>query len=490
MKLIPIFTSLRLEIRIILATVSCLILFLSIIVPSDTHGTENTQRYWITFSDRGEWEFFNNSEIYREARFFGLTEAAVERRKVEGLPVDSLVTLSDLPPYPEYLESIEDFGCNIKQTSHWFNSISVETTPAVIEMIGLLPFVKAISPVAISELAGWAYEEVGTWDGYPPPGPGAESPGIYGPSYLQNLQVNAVEAHRMGYRGQGVLMIVLDSGFELSHEAYSDFDLFAEYDFVEDDDYTGIEPGIDSKSQPNHGTACLSVIAGYNPGNLVGIAHEATFILGKTEDVRREVIQEEDNFIAAMEWGERLGARVLSASLSYKDWYSLDDYDGETPLTSRAANIARKLGVLVVTSNGNEGPQPMTLGAPAEGHGVLAAGAVDSTGKTARFSSRGPSADGRIKPDLTAMGIKTACVRPQTNHGYSRWNGTSLSAPVLGGVCALVRGAHPEWSTDQVEYALKMTASHADRPDNIYGWGIPDVVAAIQWKFPEKQDSE
>ena len=178
-----------------------------------------------------------------------------------------------------------------------------------------------------------------------------------------------------------------------------------------------------------------------------------------------------------------MGARTLSASLSYKDWYDLRDYDGEKPLTSLGINRAFHLGMLCTTSMGNEGPEPMTLGAPAESFENLGSGAVDSTGEIARFSSRGPSADGRIKPDLCTMGIRTAAVSPFTEHAYSRWNGTSLSAPVLGGVMTLVRGAHPEWSAKKTREALKMTASRADRPDNTYGWGIPDVMAAIH--YPE-----
>jgi len=447
----------------------------------DNDACSSICRYWVQFSDRGQWEYLDSDEIYEKAIFNGLTQASIDRRVVEGLEGDSLITLADLPPDPEYIDAVSNAGAEIRRISRWFNRISIEADLNIVNDIKLLPFVSEVTAVGRGYPASWAYEEAGRWEGYPAPGEGADLPGMYGPSYMQNLQVNAIEAHRQGYTGRGVLMLILDSGFELSHEAYSSLDKFTEYDFVEDDDYTGLEIDVDSKGQPNHGTGCLSVIAGYRPGNLIGIAYEASFILAKTEDVRQEVVQEEDDFIAAMEWGERLGARVLGASLSYKDWYDVTDYDGETPLTSRAANHARKLGVLSVTSMGNEGPQPMTLGAPAEAFGVIGAGAVDSTGKVARFSSRGPSADGRTKPDLTAMGIRTACVSPQTEHYYSRWNGTSLSQPVLSAVCALVRGAHPDWSTGKVERALKETASHADRPDNIYGWGIPDVMAAINW---------
>ncbi len=457
------------------------ILTTSLLLAAFAHA-QPRETVWVGFSDRGRWGLLTEAEVDAEARKHVSAEA-IERRRVEGLPEDSLLTLADLPPDPGYVEAVIACGAELKRRSHWFNRVSVEATADVLERIRQLPFVEDITPVLQGRPAGFSYEIAGEWDGYPPPGPGADLPAEYGPSYLQNLMVNAVEAHRQGYTGEGVLVVVLDSGFELSHEAFRNLDVFAQYDFIEDDDYPGLEPLEDAGGQPNHGTACMSVIAGYAPGNLIGIAPRVTLILGKTEDVRREVVKEEDDFVAAMEWAERLGARVLSASLSYKDWYVVADYDGHTPFISRAANHARKLGLLPATSLGNEGPQPMTLGAPCDAPGVMGIGAVDSTGKIARFSSRGPSADGRIKPDLCAMGVRTACVSPQTEHRYSRWNGTSLSCPVIGGVLALVRGAHPEWSTDQVEEALKQTASQADHPDNVYGWGVPDVVAAI--RYPE-----
>ncbi|MBZ0263823.1 S8 family serine peptidase [bacterium] len=442
----------------------------------------DSSRIWITLDDRPNCQFLSTSQIYNLAVNNGLTQTAIERRKLEGLSGDSLVTLADLPPDPEYVEQIRQTGAKIRQQSCWFNAVSVEADEQALAIIKSLPFVKEVRPVLHGDIAGFSYEEVGGWDGYPSPGPGADGAGLYGPSYMQNLQVNAIEAHRLGYRGKGVLMLVLDSGFELSHEAYNQIDVFAQYDFVDDDDYPGVEPE-DKRGQAAHGTGCLSAIAGYSPGNLIGIAHEASFVLAKTEDTRRETPLEEDNFIAAIEWAGRLGVSVLSASLSYKDWYTEAEYDGELPFISRGVDRARKLGILCTTAMSNEGPQPRTLGAPADAFTNLSCGAVDSTGKIARFSSRGPTGDGRIKPALCAMGVRTAIIRPFSEHNYSRWNGTSLSTPVLAGVLALVRGAHPDWSAKQCEEALLMTASQADHPDNIYGYGIPDAVAAIN--YPE-----
>ncbi len=447
----------------------------------DKPGSFPGDRYWVEFSDRGCWERLAPEEIFAVALADGLTERALERRRIEGLWGDSLVTLADLPPDPGYIAALEALGARIRRVSRWLNMASVQAGPTVVELIRTQPFVKSVIPVARGMLAFSEYEVVDEWDGLPPPGPGVDLPGFYGPSYVQAMQVNAVEAHRRGFCGRGVLMVVLDTGFMRAHEALDNFDMYAEYDFVEEDDYTGYESEQDAQNQPNHGSACLSVIAGYSPGNLIGIAHGATFVLGKTEYVPDETIREEDNYVAALEWAERLGARVLSSSLGYADWYIARDYDGEIPLTSRASNRAFQLGLLSMTSSGNEGPQFMTLGAPSDSRGVIAVGRVDSTGVIARSSSRGPTADGRIKPELVALGSKTIVASPHTRHGYGRWNGTSLSCPIVAGVAALVRGAHPEWSAKKTVRALKATASRANRPDNIYGWGIPDAVAAIDW---------
>ncbi len=446
---------------------------------------EDTGRhhYWVHFSDRGQWESLTSQEeVLAAAKEHGLTEAALERRRLEGLAGEQLVTLADLPPDPLYVEQVAACGAEVRQVSRWFNLVSVSAPASALAEIRALPFVEAVQPVGVMENAFSEYEVVTTFDGNPPPTSGILGPGGYGPSYLQALQVNAVEAHRRGITGHGLLMAVIDGGFELSHECFERLDVVADWDVVENDDYSGQEPD-DPDWQAAHGTGCLSEIAGYSPGNLIGIAYEASFLLAKTEDVSSETPLEEDNYVAALEWCERLGARVTSTSLGYTDWYNVADYDGATAVNSRANNRALELGVVCVNSAGNAGPQPRTLGAPADGWGTLTIGAVDSLGIIGRFSSRGPTADGRTKPDLVARGVRTVLSAPYTRSQYSLWNGTSMSTPVAAGVAALVRAARPEWSAKETIQALKSTADRADHPDNVYGWGLPDVMAAI--RYPE-----
>jgi subtilisin family serine protease len=278
-----------------------------------------------------------------------------------------------------------------------------------------------------------------------------------------------------------VRIAVLDGGYALDHEAFQHLDVIAQYDFINNDDNPDYDPSQDVPGQPGHGTGCMSVIGGYLPGNLIGIAHEASFILCKTEHVPTETVVEEDNWVRALEWSEALGADVLSSSLSYKDWYTLADYDGVTPITSRAAQIAFELGMVLCTSAGNEGPGQMTLGAPTDAEGVLSIGALRPNGDLAGFSSRGPTSDGRIKPDVCAQGVRVAAVRPRTWNRYAFWNGTSLSCPVVAGCMALLLAEHPDWSPAKVYEAARETASRANRPDNDWGWGLIDLEEAIYY---------
>jgi subtilisin family serine protease len=231
----------------------------------------------------------------------------------------------------------------------------------------------------------------------------------------------------------------------------------------------------------------LSVLGGYAEGELVGPAFAATFLLAKTEDTESETPVEEDNWAAAAEWAEAAGADVISSSLGYLGFdspfadYSFQDMDGETAVTTIAAEMAAERGVVVLVAAGNAGfhPEHNTLGAPADGKLVLSIGAVDSFGLRADFSSVGRTADGRIKPDVMAQGVLVKGVDPATRDQYVLANGTSFSCPLAAGVAALVLQAHADWSVARVRSSMRSTAERRVRPNRLMGWGIINALKAV-----------
>jgi subtilisin family serine protease len=260
--------------------------------------------------------------------------------------------------------------------------------------------------------------------------------------------------------------------------------IVAERDFVNGSD--SVRESVDA-----HGTNTLSTLGGYSPGRLVGPAYAASFILAVTEDVRSETPVEEDNWAAAVEWAEALGADVISSSLGYLDFdlphtsYTDRDMNGETAVTTRAAARAAERGIVVVSSAGNGGFDPTrnTLGAPADGVRVVSVGAVTRAGERTSFSSVGPTADGRIKPDVAAMGAGVVVARHVGNF-YGAANGTSFSCPLTAGVVALLLQAHPTYAVDDVLTVLRGSASQANAPDTLLGWGIVDAAAAVDLPLP------
>jgi subtilisin family serine protease len=293
----------------------------------------------------------------------------------------------------------------------------------------------------------------------------------------------------MGYSAQGVLICMLDGGFNnLGHEALDHLDIQATWDFLNGDPNVFDEEG--QMGSGDHGTNTLGTIAGYEPGELIGPAFGANFLLGKTEngDLDWERHIEEDHWIAGSEWADTLGADIISSSLGYRDQfshgeedYSWLDMDGNTTVVAKGANIAASRGIMIVNCAGNEGPslsRRNTLVSPSDSAYVLAAGAVNSQGIKANFSSVGPTADGRIKPDVMAMGDSVYSASPSAPDEYEIVDGTSFSCPLVAGVAALILEINPSWTSQDIMTAIRSTASQSASPDNSNGWGIVDAQKA------------
>ena len=417
------------------------------------------------------WVYFDKKD---SKRIVDLDSASIERRIKHGIVGP---TKYDYIINQSYIDRIKRLNVEIKNQSRWLNAISVIADMQKINLINKLAFVKKIEPV-YRHTKKKSIQAVGDRNN--------QSRNIeYGSSYDQVEQINCRIPHVAGYFGQGVRVLYLDTGYELGHTAYDSLNLIAQYDFVNNDENTANETDQEiTDNQDDHGTICLSVIAGHAPGNLIGPAFKSEYLLAKTEIMAEEIQQEEDNYVAALEWGESLGADIACASLGYLDWYSYEDLDGNSATTTIAVDIASNLGVLCINSAGNEGDDPWYyIIAPADADSVISVGAVNRDGTIANFSSRGPTYDGRIKPEVCALGVSVYCVRSNTENDYRAASGTSFSAPLAAGAAAVILSANPEWTNMQVREAIMMTASLSNIPDNIYGYGILNTWAAINYQF-------
>jgi subtilisin family serine protease len=441
---------------------------------------------WVYFRDKGPGKLQKLEEVKMT-----LTVQSLNRRLRNGF--DALVDEFDLPVYKNYVLSIKPYVKRIRHTSRWLNAASVEATRQSLERIAKFRFVKKVDKVLV-----YTYRDpvsgpkIGTKlaPEVPLAGPLVFD---YGMSFTQVDQLHIPPLHNLGYSGKGVLICMLDSGFNnLHHHALDHIDIVATWDFVNDDPSVFDEEG--QWGNGDHGTNTLGTIAGYEPGELIGPAFGASFLLGKTENSDEERHIEEDHWIAGAEWADTLGADIISSSLGYRDRftqgeedYSWQDMDGYTTVVAKGANIAASRGILIVNSVGNEGSTSSgrnTLISPADCEHVLAAGAVNSQGTRVTFSSVGPTADGRIKPDAMALGESVYSAGPGGVNVYEFVNGTSFSCPLVAGIAALVLEINPSWTNQDIMTAIKSTASQSDAPDNGYGWGIVDAQKAAF--YPKK----
>lgn len=430
---------------------------------------------WIFLTDKG----ITTERDYQAALSTaerGLTERARRRLSRAGAGPD----IRDIPLHPPYIQQIAATGGRIAGRSRWLNAVSIYAEPEALYRMATLPFVREIAPVSTyRRIRPEATPDLRT----AVPKPAIASQLDYGASATQLTQLHVPELHEAGLSGRGVLLAVFDTGFKLSHTAFDSLRnrVVAEWDFINGDDNTADDPQQDVfVGQHDHGTEVLSAMAGYAPGALIGPAYNAQFLLAKTESIAFEQQIEEDWWVQATEWADSLGADIISSSLGYNVWYQISDLDGNTAVTTRAANIAVNRGIIVVNAMGNEGQTLwQRMIAPADAAGVISVGAVNSAGARAGFSSIGPTADGRIKPDVMAMGVGVRVVNPNSTTTYFQLNGTSFAAPLIAGVAALLLEAYPHWTPAQMLDALQRTAAQADAPDTFKGYGIAHAHNAL-----------
>ena len=453
---------------------------------------------WVEFADKGE-----QGPADLVAKLAAAERALTPdcRRRREKAHVQPLVDWLDLPIEPGYVRALEAAGFAVYGQSRWFNHVAVRTSGADLERLAGLSFVRHVTPVelAMPRQRGPAPEAppVRLRDLAPGGFPSAAAQTIYGQTLGQLSRLNIPAVHDSGYIGYGVNVCLLDDGFNWykKHEALKTIPVGAlrTHDFVRG--VISVQDTVDFPEFFEHGTATLSQLAGRAQGIYLGSAWGCNAILGRTEDDSSEKPIEMVYWTMGAEWADSLGADLISSSLGYNLFpdsagtnITYPMLDGHTSIVTRAAEIAAAKGILVVVSAGNDGANSRVgykIGAPADANGdsVLAIGALDSLGVRAAFSSKGPTYDGRIKPDLAAQGVANLVVEATSGDPnlYTRASGTSFSAPLVAGLAACLIQARPTWPPVMIIQALKHTASRAATPDTLVGWGLPDGLAALRY---------
>ena len=435
-----------------------------------------TNVYWVQFTDKAD------SPYSIDAPEAFLTQRSLDRRARLGIAVDEY----DLPVNPQYLQAVADCGAELINPSKWLNGVTVYTaSSSVAAAIYALPFVETVRncqnfPKAQEDKQRWLENEMKMVENR------STRRDYYGGAYTQVHQININALHDMGFDGSGVVVAVLDGGF-VGTDIHPCFDnmreegrLLGTRDFV--------YGSTSVYSQSSHGTSCLSTIGAYDPNNMVGTAPKASFYLFHTEDGDQENIVEEYNWVSGAEYADSLGVDVCSTSLGYIDFdmsqwdHPFEHYDGHTAPMTIGAEIAASRGIICLNSAGNEGDEhDCTLGIPGDAEHILTIGAVDGDGYRAYFSSIGPTYDGRIKPDVMAMGQDTYVATSNPNGWFGPYyngSGTSFSNPVMAGAVTCLRQAFPTASVQEICDAVRQSADRAENPDNYYGYGIPDFEVA------------
>ena len=439
-------------------------------------------RYFIYFTDKSSDNYpysISNPEMF-------LTQRAIDRRSKQDIPVVE----EDLPVDPSYTQGLSDAGVDVYFTSRWFNGALVNMDTTLLDDVAMLSYVDSIALIA--DTTRLSRDQ----DLFVTPTDFNEPSSVSGNSDIQLIMLGADHMHLDDIKGQGMLIAVLDNGFT-GVDRYTPFQhLWENNKIIATKDFVQNSGNVFQFG--SHGTSVFSIIgANFRSANddLIGITPEAEFILCITEDNAAENRVEEYNWLLGVEYADSLGADVINASLGYNTFdipehnYSKDDLDGVTSIVSRAASIAAQKGMIVVTSAGNSGRSSAPnnlMSHPADATNILAVGSVNHNFGRSDFSSVGPTADGRIKPDVAAFGDGTAIMRGSGD--IERGGGTSFASPLIAGFAAGIWQANPEWTSQQVMDAIKNSGHRAYAPDSFIGYGVPTYAYAVDGKALNVQD--
>lgn len=414
-----------------------------------------------------------------------LSPTAQAMRAERGIEIDSL----DYAVSPVYLDSVSHLGAKVLHTSRWMNGATVEASNEVIRAIKKCAFVDTVYLTRVDKdalgIPSVSLRKREAKD---------ERSDVTGTEMGQLAQLNLLPLHQAGYKGKGIRIGVADGGFYHadSLESLPRKQWIGYADFTDDkNDIFG--------STGNHGALCLTAIVG-KLADYQGAATEAEYFLFRTEEHSTESPKEIDNWVAAIEMADSLGLHIVSTSLGYTTFdyeemnFAYTDMDGKTSRGAQAAAIATRKGMLLVVAMGNDGNKAWHyLSTPADADSILSVGAVDVAGEIAEFSSYGPSADGRVKPEVCAVGAGTALINPANNETMNG-NGTSFACPLIAGMAACLWSALPQATNMEIRERIIRSADRYAQPHEQYGYGIPDAWlaythATTNTSTPELQNS-
>ena len=424
---------------------------------------EDTLKYRISLKDIAATDYsLQKPEMY-------LSKKSIERRKRQGLEIDS----TDLPVCKKYVDAIRKKGVHVLVTGKWDNFVTVSCNDSMlIAEIAGLPFVRSTERVwrGVAKRAS----ERDSLINKP-----LRTDSLYGPAITQIKMSHADRLHEAGFKGQGMTIAVIDAGFHNVDkiEAMKNINILGTRDFV--------NPEADIYAESSHGMSVLSCMAMNQPNVMIGTAPEASYWLLRSEDEYSENLVEQDYWAAAIEFADSVGVDLVNTSLGYYSFddptknYRYRDLNGHYALMSREAAKAADKGIVVVCSAGNSGSGSWKkITPPGDAENVITVGAVNKYGVLAPFSSVGNTADGRVKPDVVAVGLGSDVMGTDGNLRHA--NGTSFSSPIMCGMVACLWQACPELTAKEIIELVRRSGDRAVFPDNIYGYGIPDLWKAYQ----------
>ena len=473
------------------------VLFLFIFISAICSQT----KYFIYFKDKGISKtsiLQKTSNLYKIAEQ-QLSPKAIERRK-QVLGENNYITFEDLPLSENYVLGVSALDIKIFNQLRWFNAVTAYLNDSQLQAVKNLSYVEKVVPVAVlTEIkdpipSGQVPQKQVPQNILPKVNSSLKTTTLnYGRSLTQNNLSDIPAVHSLGIQGTGVYIGILDDGFSYKkYNALKTRKVLRQHNYVNQKDTVS--------NQSGHGSAVFCTIAGYDPGNEIGPAYDAQFFLAETENDSSESVIEEDNYAAALQDMEAAGVEITTSSLGYAfDFTSgtpptYADMNGITTIAAKAVNLAYNFGISTFTAAGNEsndwGIGKGGLNTPGDAINIITVGAVDANKNIASFSSLGPTSDGRIKPEVCAMGVNNVWA---STDGvlYGIADGTSCATPIVAGIAAMLKSAWPHLTNYQIRKTFLECCypEGSPVPNNSYGYGVISATKVISYPNLSKIDS-